>query len=410
MTVSAIKGSVAATSGTQTVSSGGGITPKAVLVWGTLLTAAGFGATMRGFQGVAATGIQQHGYCWASDDNAAAQNCQYQHSAGAIRMISDGAGTVDALATIGNFASGAFDIVWSDAPSSAWIIHYLVLGGADLTAKVVHYTSPTATGNRDDTGAGFTPEAVIYLGCGTTGAADGTSNFGSASIGAATSSSARWAAMMTETDNGVTMASASHFNAAKCLIMRRNPGSGDHTQADFVAFTSDGATLNWTPVATIAMPYTALYLVDSAGSFYVGTDTQKTSTGTQAKTGVGFYPSALLFAGVDSTTDGSQVNGAARVVGATDGTNVGYTWNESQHGIADSETNVRTSVLKVFGSSTGPSTTNAEAELNARGADGYTLDWTAADGNARDFGVFATQGTEPAPSSTPQRKLLMGVS
>src|SRR3546814_13812917 len=49
----------------------------------------------------------------------------------------------------------------------------------------------------------------------------------------------------------------------------------------------------------------------------VGTDTQKTSTGTQAKTGLGIAPELTLFAGAGLTPLGEGTNGACMMCAAS---------------------------------------------------------------------------------------------
>jgi len=158
MAVTTVKGSVAvATSTGNQVIATGCANPKAAIFWATLQTAAGYATPARGFIGVAATGIQQRGIAWASDDNAATSNYGTYHS------------TTNGLCLISEWfrhggrarrrhhppASGDITVNWSNAPGSAWILHYLEFGGSTLTAKVTHHTSPTSTRQRRLHGCGL---------------------------------------------------------------------------------------------------------------------------------------------------------------------------------------------------------------------------------------------------------------
>jgi hypothetical protein len=154
---------------------------------------------------------------------------------------------------------------------------------------------------------------------------------------------------------------------------------------------SDGFTINQTVAAGVnsLVPYIAI----KGGQWKVGTDTQKTSTGTKATTGVGFQPSGLILGSVcDTQTAGSAAN-ARWSFGATDGTRSVATWTGDSDNVADAITNTIMSstkaiVLATEGTSASP-TTNAEAAISSLDSDGFTLNWSTADATARVFGYVA---------------------
>ena len=56
-----------------------------------------------------------------------------------------------------------FTLNWTTNDTYPYIIHYLLIAGSDISAKVVNWQMPNATGNIAVTGVGFQPTAVIHL-------------------------------------------------------------------------------------------------------------------------------------------------------------------------------------------------------------------------------------------------------
>jgi hypothetical protein len=366
---------------------------KAIRVWGTLQTANGNAVHNRGFRGMAATGIQQWGGAWVSDDNAGTSlTSTYESRTNALVMQSAGtAGTVDALGSITQLnTDGTFRINWSDAPGSAWLINWEAWGGSTLSCKITHHAGRTATGTQDHTGAGFNPEAWIIESMSLLVAELDAARFlGGPSTGACKSATEEWAIWASDRDAQNTMAVGRHFNNTRSLIQRRHDTSGDHAQAEFSAAITDGVRLNFTQVATVALGFSILHFLDSAGSFAVGVDTQRTTNGTQSVSSFGFSPSGVSFAGVNHATENAQQTGFALVQGASagaGGNEVSAFW-ESEGG-GTSNANVSISNTKAIRHLTGGSTLVGDADV-ALDSGGYTATWANTNGTAYDFGYFA---------------------
>jgi len=162
--VKAYRGVFAAntSTGNQSVT-GLGFQPKVVLFWATRNTAHGFlAATIQQMFGVAVSSTQRWVYVGASDNAAASSNAgRASFNTQCIRILSDGTPTLDAVADFVSQDSDGFTINWSDAPSTAILVHYLALGGASLNVFAGSSATPSANGNASYTGVGFQPGFVL---------------------------------------------------------------------------------------------------------------------------------------------------------------------------------------------------------------------------------------------------------
>jgi len=404
------KGSFAAATatGNQAVV-GVGFVPKAILFWGTRLTAAGYGVGLRMFFGAATSATDRWVSAIAGDDAAATMNTGRQISTNAcIRNLIDGTPTTDALADFVSFDADGFTINWSDAPPSAWIIHYLALGGDSITNAVAGNSSlADSTGAQAFTGVGFLPEFLMFCSNGRSGT--GASSSANFHLGAASSSARQGAASFRDRDAQTTSQTALYQRVNKCIAAVATSSDVVNNEATLTSFDADGFTLD---VTTSVSAITVGYLALKGGNYFVGGETQRTSTGTKATTGLGFKPSGLLAWGTNraaSTAVSSTLNKLS--IGGSDGVAEGHIWVESVDNAADADLDQRTETTKAIGFATNPSTTDAEADVSTFDADGFTLDWTTADGTAREFvyAAFGPADTAPPGTTDPRRRALMGV-
>jgi hypothetical protein len=160
---------------------------------------------------------------------------------------------------------------------------------------------------------------------------------------------------------------------------------------------ADGFTVNWTTAN--ASSRIIAYLALKGGRYFVGNETQRTSTGTRAKTGVGFTPTGILAFSVNATANASvAAHDRIAIGGASAAGTEGATWAGDTDSLATTsadQSTVTDKVLRLIDTD-GPAAADAEADLDSFDADGFTLDWTTADAVAREF-VFICFGT---PAST----------
>jgi hypothetical protein len=380
---------------------GVGFTPKVILFWATPQTAAGYAAPASFMFGCATGSANEWVVSTHVDDAAATVNAgAWMETNSCIRFLNSGTPVEDAVADFTSFDGDGFTLNWSDAAPSAYIIHYLALGGSDITdAKAGSFTSRSGAGAQSVTDPGFTPTFLL----GTSNQNTSVGQRGGATMGlylASGVSNQRGLGWQTADAGADTVAGSSQRNSQ--WMVEPSSSGGYNWLADLSGFTATGFDLNFTNSAGARLK---LYLA-LAGAFdvYVGADTQKTSTGTKATTGVGFTPKALLFGSwgqaASASVDTSSADNQKASIGAATATDEGFVWNNDVDGAATSVANMRTVTDKAIGFSTSTATTDAEADLSSLDGDGFTLDWTTADGTAREF-IFAAFGSSSPAAAAP---------
>lgn len=284
-----------------------------------------------------------------------------------------------------------FTINWTtNTPGEATIVNYLALGGASLTDVAVGtITAKTTTGNEAYTGVGFQPTALlVFAGKWSTDQLDAGTN-GAFTFGFATSSTARGA--VSERSRNASNPQVAKHRQSTSKIAISLTDAGVFTEADLVSFDADGFTLNYTTAGGTAD--VVYYLALRGPSVKVGAFNQATSTGSQATTGVGFQPKALLLASANNTSannDATNNNGQVSLGWGTSSTARGSIWAGDVTGVsltqADKDLD-RAKILKLF--SPGTPTLNAAADLVTFDSDGFTLNWITADATARQILYFA---------------------
>jgi hypothetical protein len=302
------------------------------------------------------------------------------------------------------FVTGAFTVVsmdpdgftlnWNDAAGAAYVMHMLCLGGSDLTGYTIFtFNTPTSTGDfTAASGLGYTPEALLLAGF------RGTSN-GLGGIGLGFCDGTNQFALSAGMDDVANLAATDVYRHQRSDCVLTGPDGGIPSTEDyrcsFVSFGSGTVTLNASNAASAGVPIIGVAL--AGGQYKVGTDTQKTSTGVQAKD-VGFPLSGVLFAGCNAAANSSVDTAAMKLsVGGSDGVNEGFAWMEAVDNVNPSQVSSRHVTDKAFGHSTADTTTNAEADCAFSG-NTYELNWTTADATDDEFGYFGF-GSDPAATA-----------
>jgi hypothetical protein len=135
-------------------------------------------------------------------------------------------------------------ILWTDGKTS---IHFIAIGGADVSAKVVEWSMPTSTGNETVGGVGFQPDVVIHVHAAGVTAALPISQ-GSAAIGLGA---------MTDSQNSIDSSNSSRPLARKTLTIVQW-WQTVIAEADLSWWEATNFTLNWTtnsstPAASISI-------------------------------------------------------------------------------------------------------------------------------------------------------------
>jgi hypothetical protein len=401
------------TDGSDSVVSSLSFQPKLVFFWCAGRTSTGVAAGTGSFAFGATSGTTEQGWCaWSAlHGNTNMDTAKYQRNDSCIGWVSDGAGTVDSYLTLESFDAGGFTLGYTDASASARLVHYLALGGSDLTSvKVGTTTIPTSGATFDTTGVGFQPNRLILFGVGQN-AQNAASAHAQFHIGAADGTS-QWAQSIWDTDAVGSSVGSMTFSGSECTRYFSSSATID-VQLSFNSWLSDGFRLNASnhPAATHEVFYVAM----SSTGITVGHDTAATTNTTKATTVQD--PDAVLFATVATATDDGTGTGSVATGAGTVGTEIGamttaaqgmasqYSDDNTGNGVI-SRRHVTTDVM-FMGDPGNPAATMGTASYSALGATSFTLSWASTNGTAHRFG-YVSFGTPPAVGFT-SRLALMGV-
>ena len=281
--------------------------------------------------------------------------------------------------------SDGFTINW--VTSSSMVVQYLALGGTALTNyKTGVAAAKTSTGNQSYTGVGFQPTALlVFAGKFSTSPLDQSTN-GSGLFGFATSSSARGMVAWRNV-NGTNPQQAKHRQSTQRVLSTTT----NFTEADFVSFDSDGFTLNYNTAGGSADVF--YYLALRGPHFKVSSFNQATTTGNQSLTGAGFTPKASIMISandVSGNNDAAQAHARASFGWATGTSERGSFWIGETDNVSPTVAwrNLdNTKLIKLMTESSSP-TVNAAADHVSFDSDGQTINWTTADGTARQILVL----------------------
>ena len=308
---------------------GVGFQPKAIIFWWSGRTEStdttGGANHARGF-GVAVSSTSRRAIYSQSQDGVSTSSANTgHHNANVVGALTT-TGTIDGLADLQSMDSGGFTLVITDQFTINLRVHYLALGGADLTdAAIGTFTEPAAIGTQDITTAGFQPDAVVLLSAmiaadppGT--AADSTMMIGTAA--GATPSNAVWAGAAD--DNGGTSRTLSYSRSGESIAMFKNTIDQTTGRAQVTQWLSNGFRLDWSERAGARR---ISYLALKGGYYSVGNvQTQTDTTTTIVASGFGFTPKAAML-----VSDLAAAN-AADVVVATDGWSLGAFTSTTERG------------------------------------------------------------------------------
>ena len=372
--------STGAAPATQTIAHGLGEAPKAIILWTDGKTNEAFGASyMFGFG--MSDGTTSKSVATASQNGVTPSNASTRMANKVLTIVQWGE-TLVGEADLQSWNDTNFVLNWTTNNATAYVIHYIVIGGSDVAAKVLEWTTAAGTGNQAVTGIGFQPNAVIH--------AHGTHAFtaalpssvagGGFGLGVMDADGDEWA-LSELTVDGVGTSDTQRGQQTDASIYTFNSGLAVQKKASWVSMNPDGFTLNFTNAGSAAaarMLSLALKGVNvKPGSFLKTTGTGPAS---QSIAGVGFTPGLVLLASVQDLTRGAPVAQARFGIGASDGTTQGSSAFSDQNGVGTTNVDAVDKTSKVFVKNNNTTATiNAEADLSSLDADGFTLNWTTND-------------------------------
>jgi len=384
---------------------GVGFQPKALIFFMNGQTADGSAAIRYHVMGMATDST--HRACvsfYQKDQNT--QSDTRAHDDTKCLVFVDTTSTAVVKADLVSMDSDGFTLNFSVVDANARIVNYIALGGADLTnAFLKEYIQNSTTGNQALTGVGFQPTSIIFM-----GASNGTAPPNIPATGLNGSNIIY--GVTTGTSTGGAHGNDYHDSRQKAndVIIRANGGGSNSLsqEATLVSFDSDGFTIN---IGTASGNRYVWALCLKGGQVKAGTFTQKTSTGSQATTGIGFQPTGLILFSANDVVQ-SAVNTSQSFVSFGAGNSSssrGCIWSGVDANHADQNLD-RTNIIKMMTpAAAGAPTTQAAADLTSLDSDGFTLTWGSADATAREI-IYLAFGSNAATGARPKGFIsMMGV-
>lgn len=312
MSLLAKVGSFSTGTGTGTIAiTGVGFTPKAVLFWWSGRTettdAAGSMTHNRGFGWL--TGSSSRA-CVSSRalDAAATSDVDSAHRSDCCVISQSATGAVDGRLDFSAFGADGFSLNIDDSFPASYRIHYLALGGDDLT-NVATGTAQlnTVTGAQAVTGVGFQPDCVLLLSICNATAPPVTQSVLLTSFGIATANGGRF--ILLNQASGSQPAALAHSYCGDFGEVFARCVANVLDRASLTSLDADGFTLNVLETqGTIASRIS--YLALKGGRFALTNLLTRTDANPIQVAGLGIgAPVAALFmshAQVESTQDTSQ--------------------------------------------------------------------------------------------------------
>lgn len=376
--------------------SGVGFQPVAVLFYATPHTTADAAnnASAKMMVGAATSSSARWAHSVFDVDGTGSGDCQTRFTAGKCLLDIDSAGAVLWAADFTSMDTGGFTIDITTAPASAFLVYYLAVGGAEVSAKAGTFTLPTSGTSQAVSGVGFQPEAVIAA-YGATGADTAVSHhrFG---FGVAAADLTQSCYFISGRDLVGSSQKARAAQSATFLYAIEPTTDGVDAAATLGSMDADGFTVNISdnPGSALEVGYLALEGVSAK----VLNDTQRTSAGTKATSGVGFQPSALIAFSVRSTSANQAAGGTSphNSLGAASGSTAqAFTYNLQidNAGTEDSASFNDDSYIVGFNSNTAGNVLTRGA-LSSFDTDGFTLDYANADATAAVIYFLALAAAE----------------
>ncbi len=290
--------------------------------------------------------------------------------------------TLLAEADLSGWDTDSFTLKWTTNDSLPYTIHYLLIGGTDVSAKVLRWQMPTAVGNVSVTGTGFQPTAVIHLhtGSGFTATPPANATNSGFGLGVMDFGGTQWATEMFAAD-AQAGGDTQRAQATDAAILAIDDALTITKKGSLVSMDANGFTINFGTVnnTNAGQIYSlALFNVNvKAGSFL---KTTAAAPASQSITGTGFEPSAVFFHSFQDVAQASPVKNSRMSYGASDVVTEGASAfadldlaNPTNFSAIDKTTKT---FVKVNNST---STVDAEADLTSLDPDGFTMNWTTND-------------------------------
>jgi hypothetical protein len=381
---------IANTGGTQTTCSTG-FQGKAVILWDAIQTTAEGEASDALFSMGLSDGTNNNAISWKAKNGQSTTLASrtWLNNVALLVWCSDDSSVRTEVTGVAFNSTPNMVLTFNSNPPGAYKINYLLIGGDEVTNVFVGSdTMPASNGTKSVTNVGFQGDFVLFLTNYRT--SSGYTNGGGFGIGAAVSSTRRWA-LTGFVSNGQssqpTDANSILYND-ECVSYLGGSGSVI-LEADFAQWTANGFDLDVTRAGS-AVYFS--YLVVQGGQWDAAVQPKPATATTQAMTGMPFQPKALAVAMSSPTATSSVTANAISSFGAATGTSA------RAFGSAFHDTSINTVAKHDVMSNAIMHELNAtaNADFTSFNSDGWTITWDAS-GTAYQVPWFAVGDNAPAP-------------
>jgi len=278
----------------------------------------------------------------------------------------------------------SFTLDWTtNVDTSTYPLHYAIIGGDSVMAKVVSWQTPTSASVKAVAGVGFMPEVVVHLHSGwfftaTPPATITNAGFG---LGMMDRAGGQCAIHVRASDmkNPTLTARAQRTDAS--VYMTHEVGPIVTKQASFVSMDADGFTMNFTTSNSSASQIASLALGGVRAKVGAFMKTTGAAPSVQAVAGAGMKPGLVLLSSVQDTVESAITADQMRFgLGAADGSHAAASALFDTNGLATSSAGSMDFSDTAFAKSNNVTgTVDARATVQSLDADGFTLDWTVND-------------------------------
>ena len=210
--------------------------------------------------------------------------------------ITTTADAIDGLMDVQSMDAGGFTLVVDDVFTASYRVHYLALGGTDITNVTTgQFTGNAAggTGNQDITTVGFQPDFVMIFGTGQTTANNTVRADSRIMLGMATGSNGASGVWSGGSNDGAANAQSMAYSKSAEIIAHLNAAvTSTEDRASFTGFLSNGFNINWSEVTTGGS--VNFFVAIKGGRYTVGNFLTRTDGNAIPETGVGFSPKGVL--------------------------------------------------------------------------------------------------------------------
>ncbi|MBK7860151.1 MAG: hypothetical protein IPJ65_16355 [Archangiaceae bacterium] len=306
-----------------------------------------------------------------------------QPSPGVCRRIAAALLTFDAPpgnplaeANLAGWNSSTLTLSWSLNDGAARQIHYLLMGGSDLSAKALSFLTTTTLGSFPITGVGFRPDVIVSIYA-------AQANTGLPSYSSAAHPHLSVAAAGVEWTLGLNVQSmfSNRYLVPSALYITQTGAA--QLDARLASLDSDGFTFN---VVRSAAPARIMTLALAGPGLAAGLATTP-PVGTQVTAGLLFSPQAVLLATTFAPSSTTPVTDARISIGAATSTTSAIMAMRDLSGVIPTSTTSLdgTGSLLTDPEATPPST----ARLQMFSSDGFALEWTGSATAPISFGYLA---------------------